>query len=184
MKIWQARPQLVFTFDNRFSSTGWAVPQSVRYISFRLQASYLSATSHTGRKSCWSKVYIWNVFGQGSSRWRSSHSRLQPGDENQVLTNVKYAEKFFLGEVFAIPQSTFSIPSFQTDLPGSLYTCSPPPPPQCAPKNGPQAHKTRLQCSFFLSCGWFMNCKTAFDWGILYTVKNYDTSTFIHILIP
>jgi hypothetical protein len=40
------------TFDNRFSSTGWAVPQSFRYITFRLQASYLSATSHTGRKSC------------------------------------------------------------------------------------------------------------------------------------
>jgi hypothetical protein len=52
MKICQARPQLVFTFNNRFSSSGWAVPQSVRYISFRLQASYLSATSHTGRKSC------------------------------------------------------------------------------------------------------------------------------------
>ncbi len=52
MKICQARPQLVFTFDNRFSSTGWAVPQSVRYRIFRLQASYLSATSHTGRKSC------------------------------------------------------------------------------------------------------------------------------------
>jgi hypothetical protein len=46
------RAQLVFTFDTRFSSTGWPVPQSVRYITFRLQASYLSATSHTGRKSC------------------------------------------------------------------------------------------------------------------------------------
>ncbi len=45
-------PQLVFTFDNRFSSTGCAVPQSVRYRIFRLQASYLSATSHTGRQSC------------------------------------------------------------------------------------------------------------------------------------
>jgi hypothetical protein len=52
MKICWARPQLVFTFFNRFSSTGWAVPQSVRYRIFRLQASYLSATSHTGRKSC------------------------------------------------------------------------------------------------------------------------------------
>ena len=40
------------TFDNRFSSTGWAVPQSVRYRIFRLQASYLSATSDTGRQSC------------------------------------------------------------------------------------------------------------------------------------
>ncbi len=63
MKICRPRPQLVFTFDNRFSSTGWAAQQSVRYIIFRLQASYLSATSHTGRKSCRSKVYIWNVFG-------------------------------------------------------------------------------------------------------------------------
>jgi hypothetical protein len=52
MKIWQARPQLVFTFDNRFSSTGCAVEQSDRYIIFRLQESYLSATSHTSRKSC------------------------------------------------------------------------------------------------------------------------------------
>jgi hypothetical protein len=51
MKICRARPQHVFTFDNRFSSTGWAVPQTFRYRIFRLQASYLSATSHTGRKS-------------------------------------------------------------------------------------------------------------------------------------
>ncbi len=52
MKICRARPQLIFTFANRFSSTGWAVPQSVRYRIFRLQGSYLSASSHTGRKSC------------------------------------------------------------------------------------------------------------------------------------
>jgi hypothetical protein len=52
MKICRPRPQLVFTFDNRFSSTGCAEQQSVRYIIFRLQASYLSATSHTGRESC------------------------------------------------------------------------------------------------------------------------------------
>jgi len=52
MKICRPRPQLVFTFDNRFSSIGCAAQQSVRYIIFRLQASYLSATSHTGRKSC------------------------------------------------------------------------------------------------------------------------------------
>jgi hypothetical protein len=52
MKICWPRPQLVFTFDNRFSSTGCAAQQSVRFIIFRLQASYLSATSHTGRKSC------------------------------------------------------------------------------------------------------------------------------------
>ncbi len=52
MKICRPRPQLVFTFDNRFSSPGCAAQQSVRYIIFRLQASYLSATSHTGRKSC------------------------------------------------------------------------------------------------------------------------------------
>jgi hypothetical protein len=52
MKIYRAGPQLVFTFENRFSSTGWAVSQPVRYIFFRLRPSYLSATSHTGRKSC------------------------------------------------------------------------------------------------------------------------------------
>ncbi len=64
MKIWQARPQLVFTFNNRFSSTGWAVPQSVRYISFCLQASYLSATSHTDRKSCRVKSLYMKRFGR------------------------------------------------------------------------------------------------------------------------
>ncbi len=47
MKICHARPQLVFTFYNR-----WALPQSVRYRIFRLQPSYLSATSHTGRQPC------------------------------------------------------------------------------------------------------------------------------------
>jgi hypothetical protein len=52
MKICRARPQLVFTFDNQFSSIGWVVPQSVWYRIFSLQASYLSATSHTGRESC------------------------------------------------------------------------------------------------------------------------------------
>jgi hypothetical protein len=55
MKIYRAGPQLVFTFDNRFSSTGWAVSQPVRYIFFRLRPRYLSATSHTGRKSCRAK---------------------------------------------------------------------------------------------------------------------------------
>jgi hypothetical protein len=60
----RARPQLVFTFDNRFGSTGWAVTQSVRYINFRLQASYLSATSHTGGKSCWVKsLYMKRFWG-------------------------------------------------------------------------------------------------------------------------
>ncbi len=50
-------------FDNQFSSTGWAVPQSVRYITFRLQANYLSATSHTGRKSCRVKsLHIYETF--------------------------------------------------------------------------------------------------------------------------
>ncbi len=67
MKICRPRPQLVFTFDNRFSSTGYAAQQSVRYIIFRLQASYLSATSHTGRKSCRVKSLFKKRFwpGQG-----------------------------------------------------------------------------------------------------------------------
>ncbi len=62
MKIYRAGPQLVFTFDNRFSSTGWAVPQSVGYRFFRLQPSYLSATSHTGRKSCRAKSLYMKRF--------------------------------------------------------------------------------------------------------------------------
>ncbi len=70
MKICRARPQLVFTFFNRFSSTGWAVPQSVRYRIFRLQGSYLSAASHTGRKSCQVKsLYMkrfWSAHSAGA----------------------------------------------------------------------------------------------------------------------
>ncbi len=62
MKINRAGPQLVFTFDNRFSSTGWAVSQSVRYIFFCLQPSYLSAASHTGRKSCLAKSLYMKRF--------------------------------------------------------------------------------------------------------------------------
>jgi hypothetical protein len=65
MKICRARPQLVFTFDNRFSSTGCAVQQTVRYIIFRLQASYLSATSHTGKKSCRVKSLYMKRFWLG-----------------------------------------------------------------------------------------------------------------------
>ncbi len=60
---------------------------------------------------------------------------------NLEKTNVKNAEKYFLDETLAIPQSTFSIPSFLADLPDTLYTCCPPPPlppPQYTPKNGPQ----------------------------------------------
>jgi hypothetical protein len=68
MKINQAGPQLVFTFDNLFSSTGWAVSQSVRYIFFRLQPSYLSAASHTGRKSCRAKSLYMKRF------WTCPHS--------------------------------------------------------------------------------------------------------------
>jgi hypothetical protein len=75
------------TFDNRFSSTGWAVPQSFRYITFPLQASYLSATSHTGRKSCrvkslyMKRFWVWQPYAsvgytpgyppnQGQRIWR------------------------------------------------------------------------------------------------------------------
>jgi hypothetical protein len=62
MKICRPRPQLVFTFDNRFSSTGCAGQHSVRYIIFCLQASYLSATSHTGRESCRAKSLYMKRF--------------------------------------------------------------------------------------------------------------------------
>jgi hypothetical protein len=61
LRYW-AGPQLVFTFDNRFSSTGWAVSQSVRYKFFLLQPSYFSATSHTGRKSCRDKSLYMKRF--------------------------------------------------------------------------------------------------------------------------
>jgi hypothetical protein len=36
----RAGPQLLFTFDNWFSSTGWAVSQSVRYIPAELLVCY------------------------------------------------------------------------------------------------------------------------------------------------
>ncbi len=70
MKIYRTRPQLVFTIDNWFSSTGWALGSTtvcpVPYITFRLHrvTCLLPATqaeSHAG-----SKVYIWNVFGEDS----------------------------------------------------------------------------------------------------------------------
>ena len=42
-----------------------SITQSVRYITFRLQASYLSATSHLGRKSCRVKsLYMKRFFPQ------------------------------------------------------------------------------------------------------------------------
>jgi hypothetical protein len=62
----QGQAATLFTFDNRFRSTGWAVPQSVRlvqYILFRLQVSYLSAISHTGRTSCRVKSLYMKRFG-------------------------------------------------------------------------------------------------------------------------
>jgi hypothetical protein len=80
MKICRAGLQLVFTFDNRFSSSGWVVPQSVRYIFFRLQPSYLSATSHTGRKSCRVKILYMKRFwfGQGGQHGPSIRYKITP----------------------------------------------------------------------------------------------------------
>ncbi len=52
----------VYFHDNRFSSTGWAVPQSVRCITFRLQAIYLSATSHHRQKVVPSQKSIYETF--------------------------------------------------------------------------------------------------------------------------
>ena len=46
-----AGPQLVFTFNNRFSRTGWAVSQSVRYIFFRHQACYSLLPAKPGRQA-------------------------------------------------------------------------------------------------------------------------------------
>jgi hypothetical protein len=83
MKICRPRPQLVFTFDNRFSSTGFAAQQSVRYIIFRLQASYLSATSHTGRESCRVKSLYMKRFW-----YELSHITLTPVYED-VYTHLK-----------------------------------------------------------------------------------------------
>ncbi len=52
----------VYFLDNRFSSTGWAVPRSVRCITFCLHEIYLSATSHTGRKPCQVKSLFMKRF--------------------------------------------------------------------------------------------------------------------------
>jgi hypothetical protein len=64
MKICRARPQLYLLSITGLAALGghWAVPQSVQYITFRLQASNLSATSHTGRKSCWVKILYMKRF--------------------------------------------------------------------------------------------------------------------------
>ncbi len=64
MKICRARLQLVFTFNNRFSSTGCAVQQSVRYIIFHLQQVTCLLPSTQAGSHAGSKVYIWNVFGR------------------------------------------------------------------------------------------------------------------------
>ncbi len=77
MKICHARPQLVFTFYNRFSSTGWALPQSVQYRIFHLHASYLSATSHTGRQPCRVKILYKKRFCVLQSA--TSQARLKGG---------------------------------------------------------------------------------------------------------
>ncbi len=77
----------VFTFDNRFSSTGWAVPQSVRYRIFRLQASYLSSTSHTGRNSCRAKslymkrFWVLHCYSDRSGGWNAPPQAVGPSDD-------------------------------------------------------------------------------------------------------
>ncbi len=93
MKIYRARPQLLFTFDNWFSSTGWAVSQSVRYIFFRLQPSYLSATSHTGRNSCRAKSLYMKRFWLPHAQ--NLHPRLSKGPQgsDHLLYHKNFAKK-------------------------------------------------------------------------------------------
>jgi hypothetical protein len=88
MKICQASTQLEFTFDNRFSSTGWPVPQSVRYRIFCLQASYLSATSHTGRKSCQVKSLYMKRFWSHVRLYGPLHVFHLPGTYQQILYSM------------------------------------------------------------------------------------------------
>ncbi len=90
MKICRARPQLLFTFYNWFNSTGWAVPQSVRYRIFRLQASNLSATSHTGRKSCRIKSLYMKRFWPG-------HMGRDGGDRQSSLSHVPQLDVSLVG---------------------------------------------------------------------------------------
>ncbi len=79
MKICWARPQLVFTFDSRFSSTVWAVHSlfGTEFSASKRVTCLLPATqaeSHAG-----SKVGIWNVFGinhqKNYVKPRSIHTR-------------------------------------------------------------------------------------------------------------
>jgi hypothetical protein len=91
MKIYWAGPQLVFISDNRFSSTGWAVSQSVRYIFFRLKPSYLSATSHTGRKSCRAKSLYMKRFCANPSRSAHPHPAPPPVRKQMISNHVRYA---------------------------------------------------------------------------------------------
>ncbi len=96
MKICRPRPQLVFTFDNRFSSTGCAAQQSARYIIFRLQASYSSATSHTGRESCRVKslymkrfwFYLCHYFKLGSLCSVCTRSMYVTGLEKKARVSI------------------------------------------------------------------------------------------------
>ncbi len=108
MKICRARPQLVFTFDNRFSSTGCAAQQSVRYIIFRLQASYLSATSHTGRKSCRVKSLYMKHFGADllidSQGWTAGKFRYPSA--NKYTLNTVHNNLHFLAKVLNTASKT------------------------------------------------------------------------------
>ncbi len=122
MKICRARPQLVFTFDNRFSSTVCAVQQSVRYIIFRLQASVCYQPHRQevmpGQKSIYEtflvfplpplsltctcrRLPLWRRAAAGRSSSQSPSPHSEPA--RSLLQNIKKLINYLLYYVLVIP---------------------------------------------------------------------------------
>ncbi len=118
MNILRAGPQLVFTFDNRFSSTGWAVPQSVRsgteLSASKRVTSLLPVTQAESRAR--SNVYVWNNLFQtwtsfmvslraGIRRCRRAVERpsttCSPGGRKALKVCTKIKGRCFLGLCYA-----------------------------------------------------------------------------------
>ncbi len=79
----------MFTFNNRFSRTGWAVSQSVRYIFFRHQACYSLLPAKPGGQAdrvislCKYKVVVCDIHSERLSAVLS----MEPGKDFQLFSH-------------------------------------------------------------------------------------------------
>ncbi len=109
MKICRARPQLVFTFvftfDNWFSSTGWAVPRSVR-VPRRLFYTALQWISHRPRSQNISKESTLNPEKDSTIKRPRSHVSSEKSSKNyKPLGN--WAKPNLLPDVTPQPANNF-----------------------------------------------------------------------------